>query len=201
MTQESTRPAWYRPASVRQVAYDAGWPALYAEEEARLTSALAPDLVSIEHVGSTAVPGLSSKPIIDILAAVRSWERFGDMVDQLATIGYIYTQHSEADDPGRRVFRKPSDMSATRTHHLHVTEPDSDYWRRIVAFRNALRADTSLATEYAALKTDLAQRFAHDPNAYTSAKSAFVSRVRRAGTSFTLQTSSQPTKTRSAPWF
>ncbi len=169
---------WYRPASVHLDAYNDAWPDMYRAEADRVTAALRSDLVAIEHVGSTAVPGLPAKPILDILAAVSTWDRFEEVVSRLGEIGYLYTPESEADDPGRRVFRKgPRDMSLMRTHHLHVTAPDSPYWRRIVAFRDQLREDAAYAAEYAALKRRLAGDFSTDSRGYTRAKTQFVKRM------------------------
>lgn len=170
--------AWYRPASVHLEPYNDGWPDMYRAETDQVTAAIGSDLVAIENVGSTAVPGMPAKPIIDILAAVATWDRFEDIVFRLGEIGYLYTPESEADDPGRRVFRKgPRDMSLMRTHHLHVTDPDSPYWRRIVAFRDQLREDAADAAEYAALKRSLARDFSADSRGYTRAKAQFVKRL------------------------
>ena len=167
--------AWYRPARVHLVEYDDGWPERYRIEASRIAGALGPDLVAIEHVGSTAVPGMPAKPVIDILAAVAPWTAFDAMVSSLRDLGYVYTPESEADDPGRRVFRKgPEDMSQLRTHHLHVTDAGSDYWMRIVAFRDRLRNAPEDAAAYARLKRRLATRFEHDSRGYTAGKSDFV---------------------------
>lgn len=125
------RPDWYRSAGVKQAPYDHGWPAAYADEAQLITVALGTELVAIEHVGSTAVIGMPAKPIIDILAAVANWEERDARVEALVAIGYVYTPHSEADDPGRRVFRKPSDLTLERTHHLHVTQLGTSHWQRI----------------------------------------------------------------------
>ena len=90
-------------------------------------------------------------------------------------LGYVYTPESEADDPGRRVFRKgPDDMKLPRTHHLHVTDPDSDYWHRIIAFRDHLRDDPDDAAAYGELKRTLARAFEHDSRGFTDAKHDFV---------------------------
>lgn len=94
---------------------------MYEDEAAQIRDAVGDDLVDIEHVGSTAIPRMPAKPIIDILASVSTWHRFAAIVQRLAAIGYLYTPESEADDPARKVFRKgPSDMASMRTHHLHA---------------------------------------------------------------------------------
>jgi GrpB-like predicted nucleotidyltransferase (UPF0157 family) len=172
--------AWYRPARVHVEEYDARWPEMYRDEALRIGAAIGDDLVAIEHVGSTAVPGLPAKPIIDILVAVATRADLGDLITTLGELGYAYTPESEADDPDRRVFRKgPTDMSSLRTHHLHVTEPESFYWRRIIAFRDHLRSDPSDAAAYARLKEELIAEFARDSRGYTAAKQEFVTAIER----------------------
>ena len=171
---------WYRPARVHLDEYQERWPLMYAEEAGQISEALGDDLVVIEHVGSTAIPGMPAKPIIDILVAVTTWDRFDEMVTRLGDLGYVYTPESEDEDPDRRVFRKgPAEMSLLRTHHLHVTEPHSPYWKRIIAFRDQLRSDPADATAYVELKRSLATRFEHDSRSYTSGKHDFVKAMER----------------------
>jgi GrpB-like predicted nucleotidyltransferase (UPF0157 family) len=172
--------AWYRPARVHIDDYDARWPELYREEALLIATAIGDDLIAIEHVGSTAVPEMPAKPIIDILAALTTWARFDDVVTNLRELGYVYTAESEADDPNRRVFRKgPTDMSLLRTHHLHITDPESLYWRRIIAFRDQLRSDPADAATYVQLKKELVAEFALDSRSYTAGKQEFVTKVER----------------------
>ena len=172
--------AWYRPAHLRLDMYDEQWPSLYSAEADHIADMIGDDLVAIEQVGSTAIAGMTAKPIIDILAAVSSWDRFDRMVLNLRAVGYVYTPESEADDPGRRVFRKgPDDMSLLRTHHLHVTEDDSRYWRRIIAFRDQLREDPDDAAAYVQLKRALASTFANDSRGYSRGKHEFVTAIER----------------------
>ncbi|MGS2619825.1 GrpB family protein [Micromonospora sp. LZ34] len=174
--------SWYRTAEVHLEDYDPSWPVRYAEEAELLTGTLQGRLVAVEHVGSTSVPGLAAKPVIDILAAVRSFDGFPQLVERLAGIGYIYTPESEADDPSRRVFRKgPEDVTRLRTHHLHITEQGSHYWRRLVAFRDYLRSHPADADRYLALKRDLAARHATDPQRYTREKREFVREMETRG--------------------
>lgn len=176
----STAAAWYRHAPVRLGPYDPDWPARYAEEAELLRHTLGGSLIAIEHVGSTAVPDLAAKPVIDILAAVRSLDEFPEVMARLEGIGYVYTPESEADDPSRRVFRKgPPDPTRFRTHHLHVTEHGGYYWRRLIAFRDHLRSHPEDAAAYLALKQDLATRHAADPARYTREKRDFVREIEK----------------------
>ena len=172
-----------RPAAVRVEDYDPSWPRLFAEEAVVLRRALGSEVVAVEHIGSTAVPGLPAKPIIDIMAGVTGWDGFGLVVERLAAVGYRYTPEAEKDDPSRRVFRKgPSDLRYLRTHHLHVKELDGFYWQRMLAFRDRLRRCPEEAVAYVALKRDLAARFANESRRYTAGKAEFVTELeRRAG--------------------
>lgn len=167
---------------IRVVEYDPEWPRLFAEEAALLRDVLGGD-VAVEHIGSTAVPGLPAKPVIDVMAGVRGWDDFGVMAQSLVEAGYRYTPEAEMDDPSRRVFRKgPADPRLLRTHHLHVTEVDGFYWRRMLAFRDRLRLHPDEAEGYVSLKRDLATRFENESRRYTAGKRDFVVEIeRRAG--------------------
>jgi GrpB-like predicted nucleotidyltransferase (UPF0157 family) len=121
----------------------------------------------IQHIGSTAVPGLAAKPVIDMMAGVRDLEEAREAFEPLAEQGYEYTPHR----PRTHRFAK------AQTHGLHLTEVDTDLWRERVAFRDALRADPGLAVEYQELKLRLAQEHGSDIGAYTVGKRPFVGRV------------------------
>jgi len=157
------------------VPYDPEWPRLFAAERALLERVLAPWLEGgIHHVGSTGIPGLASKPIIDMIAGVRDLEEAREAFDPLGKQSYLYAPHR----PGiAHHFTKPSLRSWEMTHGLHLTEPGSDLWRERFAFRDALRGDPALAAEYEALKLRLAQEHRDDGGAYTAGKRAFVVRV------------------------
>lgn len=158
---------------VRLVPYQAAWPQLFAAEAERVRRLAGPALLRIEHVGSTAVPGVDSKPIIDLMASV------ADVADALALIpalesgGYEYRPE---DSWAERVFLANGPRSA-RTHHLSLTLEHSAFWADHLLFRDYLRAHAAEAAAYCALKRDLARSFAEDRRAYTAAKEAFVARV------------------------
>ncbi len=162
---------------VRIAAYDPTWVARFVEQRDRLSRLLAPWLAApIEHVGSTSVPGLAAKPVVDVLALVRSLDEARSAVDVLSGDGWLWWP----DDPHRdhRLwFLRPG--PAHRTHHLHVHEHGCPHARAKVAFRDALRADAALAADYAALKQRLARQHRYNRNAYTNAKGEFVERVLR----------------------
>jgi GrpB-like predicted nucleotidyltransferase (UPF0157 family) len=147
------------------------WAAVFAAEAATLSAALSAHAAHIEHCGSTSVPGLAAKPILDILVGVPAPPDVPGLAQALAALGY---QHApRAGVPGHDVFGK----GAPRTHLLHVVPLHGAAWRRMLRFRDALRADPALAAEYAALKRELAARFPGDRPAYTEAKAGFIVRV------------------------
>lgn len=153
--------------------YNSSWPILFHEERDRLQSILAPWLVgSIEHVGSTAVPGLAAKPVIDIIAGVESLEASRPAILALASLDYCYFEY-RAD----RIhwFCKPSPQF--RTHHLHLMPFEGPLWREVLAFRDYLRTHADVAQEYAELKYQLAVQYRFDREAYTDAKTSFVERI------------------------
>lgn len=160
-----------RPGVV-MLEYDPRWPEEYLEEEGHIRGAMGASLVAVEHIGSTAVPRLAAKPIIDILAGVRRLIDAEGCIDALQGIGYEYVPEYEADLPDRRYFRKGS--AGARTHHLHVVEHGGAFWRDHVLFRDYLRAHPERARQYEELKRDLAKRLGRDKHAYTDAKASFV---------------------------
>ena len=157
-------------APVRIVPYDPNWPARFEEEHAALAPAIGDWVVGgIHHVGSTAVPGLEAKPIVDILVGVRGLEESRSCFDRLAALGYLYAPYLAEE---MHWFCKPS--PSRRTHHLHLVPADSSRFRDELAFRDYLRSDHDVAREYGALKRDLAKELEHDREAYTAAKADFI---------------------------
>ena len=160
---------------VHIVPYDSAWPGLFERERAALSDVLAPWLVgAIEHVGSTAVRGLAAKPVIDIMAPVRDLESSRPALGALSGSGYCYSPYR---DEVMHWFCKPS--PAHRTHHLHVVPFPSQLWFDRLAFRDLLRANPTVAAEYANLKHHLARLYEFDRDAYTDAKRPFVEHVLR----------------------
>ena len=160
-------------APVDIVDYDPAWPVRFEEEREALRPVLTPWLTGpIEHIGSTAVPGLAAKPVIDIMAGVETLERSREAIKAAATLGYCYFPYQATV---RHWFCKPSD--AYRTHHLHLVAVNTPQWARPIAFRNYLRAHRDVAVEYEQLKRALALKFRLDREAYTEAKAAFVAEI------------------------
>jgi GrpB-like predicted nucleotidyltransferase (UPF0157 family) len=160
-------------APIRIVPYDATWPELFERERVILEGLLDPWLVGpVEHVGSTAVPGLAAKPVIDIMAGVKSLDESRPAIPALATIGYGYFPYQPEQ---KHWFCKPS--AAFRTHHLHLVPFGSSHWNERLAFRDHLRRDSAAAGEYAELKRRLAEQYEFDREAYTEAKGPFIQRI------------------------
>jgi GrpB-like predicted nucleotidyltransferase (UPF0157 family) len=159
--------------TVRVAAYDPTWPSLFAAEAERLRQCFAtPDLpLIIEHTGSTAVPGLAAKPVLDILAGYQKGASVPTYIEVLTEAGYVH--RGEQEIPGREFFRRGN----PRAYHLHLTAIDSPFWRNHLTFRDRLRTDSTLRDAYAALKRDLAARFPRNREAYIAAKESFVSKV------------------------
>lgn len=159
--------------TVRVVSYDRRWPHLFEVASRELRIALGSSIVAVLHVGSTSVPGLCAKPILDILVTVPDFEASLELVPRLEDLGYEYRPDEEI--PDRHYFRRR--RGTARTHHLSLAEASSRHHRVTLAFRDALRADPSLASDYAGLKLHLARRFPRDRQVYLEGKSGFIARV------------------------
>lgn len=159
---------------VRLVDYDVAWPARFAAERERLLGLFPDRLLEIEHFGSTAVPGMPAKPIIDVLAGVKSMAVATALSEPIIEAGYT-TSAINAVFPDRHWFMRVHD--GRRTHHLHLVELGGTAWRDRLRFRDCLRTEPALAARYAALKAELAEVHRHDREAYTEAKGAFIASV------------------------
>lgn len=155
--------------------YDAAWPTLFKQERDRLLDLFPDEFLAIEHIGSTAVPGLSAKPIIDILAGVESMPRADDLLEPLCRAKYATSMEYNASLVGRRWLMRWAE--GRRTHHLHLMVYDGEEWQRRLAFRNRLRVDTELAQRYEKKKRLWAAEFSSDREAYTAAKGDFINKA------------------------
>lgn len=153
--------------------YDPMWPRMFAEEEPRLRAALGPLITAVEHVGSTAVPGLAAKPIIDVLVGVRSLEEARSRaLVPLEALGYTYMSEYEAWLPDEMLFRKT--VAGQWTHHVHLAEPLGDRWDEFILIRDYLRRHREIARQYGELKRALAARFEGDIAGFREAKRPFL---------------------------
>jgi GrpB-like predicted nucleotidyltransferase (UPF0157 family) len=153
---------------------DPGWQGLYEAEARLIRAAIGPYILEIEHVGSTSVPGLAAKPILDIAVGVANWEEAVVCVEPMQRLGYIYK--GEYGIPRRHYFVK----GEPRTHHVHMVELGGDDWRRTVQFRDYLRQHPEAVAAYAELKRRLAQQFPADREAYQNGKDTFIKQVLQA---------------------
>ena len=152
--------------------YDPAWPERFAIERARLLQLFPETFLGIEHVGSTAVAGLAAKPVIDIMAGVASLRVADELLEPLCKTGYDTSKEFNATLKDRRWLMLHKD--GKRTHHLHLVIYGETDWRRMLAFRDALRADRNLAERYESLKRNLAEQHAGNRDAYTAAKTGFI---------------------------
>ncbi|KAF0106933.1 MAG: hypothetical protein FD147_2458 [Chloroflexi bacterium] len=151
------------------------WLILFQSEAALIQSVIGSYITSIEHIGSTAVPGLAAKPVIDILIGVQRVADSPLFLPPLTALGYIYRPEFESELPERRYLLKMKD--GKHTHHLHIVESTTQFFRKELAFRDYLRMHPETAEAYATLKYELAKKFGSDRAGYTDAKTAFIQDV------------------------
>jgi GrpB-like predicted nucleotidyltransferase (UPF0157 family) len=156
--------------AIRVVDHDPAWPALAERELRRVGEAVGEVAVRVEHVGSTAVPGLAAKPIIDLQLSVDAIEPRARYVAALERLGYLFAPAPES--PDHHFFALPPERP--RTHHLHVCEAGSEHELRHLAVRDFLRGHPGEAARYAALKREVAARHPQDRLAYIAGKDAYV---------------------------
>ena len=156
--------------------HDFDWQIIFEEEAARIRKVLDESLINrIEHFGSTAVLGLAAKPVIDILIGVYSLTKAKQtVISPLESLGYAYWDKNP--DPQRMFFVKGLPPNSPRTHHIHMVEPNSKLWERLL-FRDYLRQHPDEAKRYEALKRQLAQNFTSDREAYTQGKTEYIQSV------------------------
>lgn len=158
---------------VELVSHDPAWREAYEREVRRLRAELDASVCGFEHVGSTAVPGVAAKPVVDMLLLVPALDATDGLAGELGALGYDERPSDGVRD--RRFFARGP--PARRTHYLSVTEAGSDCHRQQVTFRDALRSDPDLAAEYDRLKRELAAATPNDRATYTDSKSSFVRSV------------------------
>lgn len=155
--------------AVHIVAYDASWPDRFARLGGQLREALGNVALRIDHIGSTAVPGLGAKPIIDVQISVAELEPVEPFRVPLVRLGYVY--RPDNTERTKRYFREPPGQART---HIHVRKAGSFSQQFPLLFRDFLRHHTAAATEYEAVKRELAKRLGDNPQAYTEAKIPIV---------------------------
>ncbi len=154
---------------------DPAWPAMFEAERRRIEDAMPGTFVAIEHIGSTAVPGLRAKPLIDMLAGVRSLDEMFALNETMDRVGYTTSPALNASLKTRQWFMRQT--GGVRKYHLHAVVHGSDDWTTRLHFRDRLRAEPALCLRYVALKEELACRFAGNREAYTEGKADFIAAV------------------------
>lgn len=155
--------------------YSEEWPLQFAEVHSELLRTFSPHHIAVEHIGSTSVPGLSAKPVIDVLAGADSVRAIEQKIEVLERIGYKYVARYEDAFPMRRYFVRAADSSSRV--NLHAVVFGSQFWVEHLAFRDALRSNPSLVSQYQELKERLAVTFKDDRQSYTEGKATFIQAV------------------------
>lgn len=154
--------------------YNNQWPKMFENEASKIKKVFGKELNSVHHIGSTSVPGLKAKPIIDIMPVVKDIKLVDNYNSKMEKLGY--EPMGEFGISGRRYFRKGGD---NRTHQVHVFQFDSDNVERHIAFRDYLRQHPKVAQKYAELKEQLADRFPNDIEAYSEGKNDFIKEIEK----------------------
>lgn len=163
--------------------YDPNWPRLAKDEIARLQALFQSQdwVLDIQHIGSTAIPGLSAKPIIDIYIGARSIQDAQEAIEPIKNLGYQFWDENPNKEKLFFVKGMPP-FGSQRTHHIHIVEYKGNYWNARILFRDYMRSHPDEIACYALLKYKLAERFRNDREAYTDAKSDYItSTLKRAG--------------------
>ncbi len=153
------------------VDYNANWSSQYEQEKQQILLGLGDTVTNIQHIGSTSVPGLAAKPVIDILLGLKQIPPLPTQVSSLETIGYSY--YGEFGIPGRHYFCK----GIPRTYQIHAVLVNSEFWERHILFRDFLRNHPKAAQRYEALKRKLAQEFECDRPSYTNSKTPLIEQL------------------------
>ncbi len=151
--------------------YDAGWPEMFTQEKSILAKAIGEKILSIHHIGSTAVQGLGGKPIIDIMVAVNKLEDGLDLICALGELNYCYESNDSTEK--RLFFRK----GMPRTHHLHIVEKDSFAFHKHLLFRDYLRTHSNIAAEYFTIKQKMAEKYHDSRTKYVEGKRPFIDKI------------------------
>lgn len=153
------------------VDYDANWCSQYEQEKSRILDALVDTIADIQHIGSTSVPGLAAKPIIDIILGLEKIPLLSTQLVSLEALGYTYC--GESGIPRRHFFHR----GMPRTHHIHAVQVNSDLWQRNILFRDFLRSHPQAAQQYETLKRKLAAEFRNDRDRYGDSKTPLIEQL------------------------
>ena len=161
---------------IKIVPYNDKWSFLFEKIKNELKRSIGQNDITIEHIGSTSVKNLASKPIIDILIGINSKE-LDDYIDPIKNLGYTYIKEYEIETPNRRFFF--IEKSKKRIAHIHLVKHDSQWFKRHLAFRNELRANEITRKKYQKLKYSLSEKEWKDGNEYANAKTTFIRSIEK----------------------
>ena len=162
-----------RPVVVED--YNPKWPLLYEEEKEKILSLLGSSALGVEHIGSTSVPGLAAKPIIDIMVRMENLEHARDCIPLIESLGYRYSPEVEEVFTDRVYFWKGTEE--VHIAHLALMEKTSPHWPNLIAFRDYLKNHPHEAKRYETLKKKLAEKYVSNPNLYANGKEEFVASI------------------------
>ncbi len=151
--------------------YRPEWGEKFAEERSRLEAVLAGHSHEVEHIGSTAVPDMPAKDIVDIALRLETMDVLSELIPRFESLGYRY--FGEFGLPGREYFTK----GHPREYNLHVVGRDSEHWKRWIVFRNVLIQNKNVRQSYVKLKRDLARRYRYERSRYTQGKTDFINSI------------------------
>jgi GrpB-like predicted nucleotidyltransferase (UPF0157 family) len=156
------------------VSYNSNWKKMYKEESEKIRNVLGDIIIDIHHIGSTAIPGIKAKPVIDILVETKNIEAVDRYNSKMKELGY--EAMGEYGIPKRRFFRKGGN---NRTHHIHIFQVGNEEIERHINFKEYLIAHPDKAREYSKLKEELVNKYTYDVENYTNGKNDFIKEIDR----------------------
>ena len=156
------------------VSYNSNWKGMYKEESEKIKNILSDIIIDIHHIGSTAIPGIKAKPVIDMLVEVKDIEAVDQYNNKMEEFGYEVM--GEYGIPKRRFFRKGGNK---RTHHIHIFQTGNEEIERHINFKEYLIAHPDKGREYSKLKVELKNKYSYDIESYTQGKNDFIKEIDR----------------------
>ncbi len=156
------------------VGFDPKWAEKFKEEKEAIMERIGKFVLSIDHIGSTAIPNIVAKPVIDILIGIKSLDQSDEIITAMQNVGYEYLESIESHFPERRLFVKPPTNKEKRLFNVHIWEHQSKGWEEMLSFRDYLLAHPETAKEYEYVKKHMAKRFPNNEVAYSIGKEGFM---------------------------
>jgi len=169
-------PLGLKRGTVKLEPYDPEWTTLFELEKECIQNVLKRDALAIEHIGSTAIPGMDAKPILDLMVAVDSIDDFSRYTPELESLGYSFMRDNQSEQEHVLYVKGPEEC---RTHYLKLTTLGSNFWHEHILFRDYLISHPDRAEAYKKLKHELLEKFADDRPRYTNDKAAFIKEIIR----------------------